>query len=757
MKPYTSIWLCAILSAASLAQDKPPNVPRFARRQKNIALGKPYKYSAVPAYRLTRNETDLLDLTDGSLSHRRNQKIWFDPKACAWKGESTVSIQLDLGAVEPIKEVAISLLGGAEQGSLKFPKQVELLVSHDAKNWRLAGRYRKRPPGQKASYPHYVPKEEGKAWTHALRFRTLKCAARYVGLKIHGDSSFIATDEMYVFRGYFPVAQAHALPKFEGEFVVHEFAPGRITAYFDTPTVYVSTNVQTYQALLCADDRANTKPPVKLRLDLPRGITLRRYMINTRYGGAHTDDPPSQEVTVGDQTYTRYKVATRGVKIRYWGHLFLASDWPDGKRGTMRLSAAAPDAEQPWEEYAIEAVRIDPVDRPKRVHVSVCWMTENFWIKWPGALEAMRAMGLTAVPFFPRHTFRDGKLAEGVFEARQRAAEMGFDILINESPIHRVRNLLKSDAEIGCQPPSRENKWMCPSYRGPHYQEEVEAIAQRFASLKPTWLIYDCEAFSGYKPEVSQNCTRCQKAFAASGLKDWQQFASEKGNEFYRDVDARIQQLVPGAQYQRGSYGVAPSRIYHGIWDMARLHPDLHQFAMPSIYRFRPVEVRDSVREQRQLLTTNDIVPWIQPGNLGQMPAEHVRCMLLESLLNGCRGVAYYTSDGFDAAKYDAMAQGIAVIRQIEDIVMDGQPLTGAQCSAKTVLLGGMAFGGKAALLVSDYDSPDGSEASVRLPARYRGGAAELTPDGPQNVSVVAGAIRTRFGPARARVYLLTQ
>jgi hypothetical protein len=60
-----------------------PVVPAFAQNRQNIAHGKPYTYNAVPNYRLTRNESDLTDLTDGSLSRRPGQKIWFDAKACA--------------------------------------------------------------------------------------------------------------------------------------------------------------------------------------------------------------------------------------------------------------------------------------------------------------------------------------------------------------------------------------------------------------------------------------------------------------------------------------------------------------------------------------------------------------------------------------------------------------------------------------------------------------------------------------------------
>ena len=754
---YVVTALAAAHVGAAPAQHGPAIVPSFAQRRNNIALGKPYTYNTAPFYRLTHNDTDLTDLTDGSLSHRRNQKIWFDRKACAWQGDSVVCIRLDLGAVEPIEEAAISLLGGAEQGGLKFPRQVDLLVSRDAVEWRLAGRFRKIADDAPGPCPFGVPKEEGKAWTFPLRFTGLKCAARYVGFKIEGDTAFIASDELYVFRGKFSPREARECERFQGSFGVHEFAPDRITVYFSKPTVYVSTNIQTYQTILCSDDRGDTKPRVTLRLDLPPGVELRRHMLNVRYGGACTDDPRRRSVMVDGKPYTRYEIETRGVRLKNWGHFFWTSDWAEGRRGALRISAASGQAVQPWEQYSIEAVRIDPVPQPKRIHVSVCWMPDLFWSKWPGCLEAMKTIGVTAMPFFPRYSYRDGKLKEGIGEALRDARNMGLEIIQNESPIHRLKGLLKDNPEIGCQPPSRKNRWTCPCYRGQQYLEEVEVIAQRFAALKPDWIIYDCEAYSGYSVAVSQACTRCREAFAQSGMTDWQRFACEKGNDFYRDVDKRIQEAVPGAKYERGSYGVMPSRVYHNIWDMKLLFPDLHQFAMPSIYRFRPVEIRAAVREQRQHIQTNDIIPWLQPGNLGEMPAEHVRCMLLEACLNGCRGATYYTSNGFDAADYKALSQAIAVLCQVEDIVRDGNPLTGASCGDKTVNIGGMALADKAVLLVSDYQSADRASSTVTLPKGFAGQVKELFPGPARIVRVADGQLRVTFGPERARVYLLVR
>ena len=98
----------------------------------NLARGKHYQFSRVPDYRLTIDEADLTDLTDGRLSQREDEKIWFERHAVAWQGDSGVHIVLDLEQVQKVGEVAPRILGGAEQNSLLFPRRVEVAVSEDS-------------------------------------------------------------------------------------------------------------------------------------------------------------------------------------------------------------------------------------------------------------------------------------------------------------------------------------------------------------------------------------------------------------------------------------------------------------------------------------------------------------------------------------------------------------------------------------------------------------------------------------------------
>jgi len=744
------------LCITGLAQEAPPRVPEFAEGRDNIALGKLYEFNAVPSYRYTRNETDQQDLTDGTLARKGLPRIWVEPDVCGWSGVSRVNIQVDLGKVQPIEEAAISLSGGKTAG-VAFPREVTLLVSHDAKRWQRVGRFRKQPAEAWDSCRFGVPEETGAPFAHQLRFRKLICAGRYVGFSIVPDGHFVSSDELYVFRGKFSAHGAKRYRKHKAEFVVHDFVPGGFSAYFSKRTIYVSNNVQTYQTLMGWDDRGETKEPVILRLDLPSGLSLRRAMLHERLGGAFVDAPSGTTVQVKGKAYTRHEVTMRRTWSPTWAYLFFATSWDEGHRDTVRISASSIGKEQRWEDYAIEAVTIEPVKPLERLQVSICWMQDLFWTKWPDGLKAVRSMGIPSISFFPRYSVRDGKLSDLSREGYDEARAAGFQIIHNSSPLHSLVPKLEEHPELLCQSDRKGVRWICPCYRGELYQEEVEAIAQRAALLRPNWLIYDCEMYSSFTVDVPKSCKRCRAQFKKSGAKDWQRFVCEQMTQFYRDIHGRIEELAPGTAFQSGAYDVFPGRVYQNVWDPTLLYPRYHQFFMPAIYVTDPREIGTRTREIRGRMAKSDIIPWLHPGNLGEMPAEYVRCGLLEACLNGSRGAAYYTHAGFDAADYKALAEAIAVLRQIEDIIVDGKPLKGMSCNTKSTNIGGMRLRGKAALFVSDYEQPDGGTAIVRLPGSKRLDIAELLPKGTRAVQRKGDRIRVVFGPERGRVFLLNR
>lgn len=754
------IILAALVAISAGAQERAARPFDLDDGQVNLALGRPYLYSAVPGYRLTANETDLQDLTDGELGYRADDKIWFDANAVAWYGEVAVNIQVDLGEVAPIGEIGIRLLGGAEQGGLKFPDGVIALVSDDARTWREVGRFNRRDPEDLARFG--VPAEEGKAYTYPLRFRDLRAAGRYVGYVIQGQTSFIASDELWVFRGDFELAGegtrfAEEGEPYTGDFLVHNFQPGGLTAFFPKPTVYACDNVQSYQAIHGYDNRPEeTKgKPCEIIVDLPEGVTLRRFLLNPRYGGATVDECETEPISDEGGSFTRHYVPTRGIGIADWGTLFLQTTWPDGQAGTVRLGCRWEGGVQAPEPYTIEALHLEPVTTPRRLHLSIAWMTQMFWQKWPDFLETYRACGFTAVPVFPRYAQADDARLAADLDAAHAA---GLQVADNESPLHAVWGQVKDFPEVACQLAAGPASWLCPSYRGALWQQEVEDIASRYARTGAEYLLYDCEVFSSWfgpagGNEGAKQCSRCQESHAAQGGGDWDAFIARQGAEFYRAVQERIAELAPGASFQAGAYDVVPSAFYHDIWDWDALYPDLLQFAMPSLYGFRPADIGDEVRQERALLPRSDIIPWLQPGDLGEISAETLRCILLEVLFNGGRGAAYYTQDGFDGADLRAVSDVAAMLAPVEDTIMDGSLLAGATCDVATARVSGVHDGERALVLVGEYESASPMTVTVMLPEGFRGEVRELTPLGSQPVAADDGRLTVALDEVRARAF----
>lgn len=744
--------MLAALTVALAAAQEPAGRPfELEDGQVNLALGRPYLYSAVPGYRLTTNETDLQDLTDGELGYRADDRIWFDANAVAWHGEASVHIQVDLGEVAPIGEIGIRLLGGAEQGGLRFPDGVIALVSDDARAWREVGRFSRLDPEDLARFG--VPPEEGEAYTYALRFRDLRAVGRYVGYVLQGQAAFIASDELWVLRGDFDVADAGPAEPYTGDFLVHSFQPGGVTAFFAKATVYACDNVQSYQSVQGYDNRpeGSSGTACELIVDLPAGVTLRRFLLNPRYGGATADEFATESIADEGGTFARHHVPTRGIGIPEWATLFLQTTWPDGQTGTVRLGCRWEGGMQEPEPYTIEAVHVEPVATPRRLHLSVAWMTQMLWQRWPDFVDTYRACGFTAVPVFPRYARTgDAQLAADLDAARAA----GLQIADVESPIHAIWAQAADFPEVACQLPDGPATWLCPSYRGELWQQEVEDLAVRYAATQAEYCLFDCEVFSRWRGgnEDARQCSRCQEAYAAQGG-DWDGFIVRQGAEFYRALRARIAELAPAARPQFGAYDVVPSTRYHDIWDFATLYPELHQFAMPVLYGFRPAPIGDEVRRERALMPRSDIIPWLQPGNMGEMPAETVRCILLEVLCNGGRGATYYTHSGFDGADLRAVADVAAMLAPVEDTIVDGAPLEGATCDLPTARISGVQDGERALVLVAEYETDGPVTVSVTLPTGWGGELVELTPQGPRPVPLADGKLVVTLDTLRARAY----
>ena len=478
----TCVALFAIASSNAIASD-----PRLAFIDGRTVLSteRSYQYSAEPAYKLTRDDADLKDLTDGRLSERPDEKIWFERHAVAWYGNHGVDIVIDLEKVAGIGEIAARFLGGREQNGLRFPRQVEVAVSSDDKTYHRIGLYRKLEDNARFG----VPDEKGKAWMHTLRFRDLKAHGRFVLIRVSFDGNFCAMDELFVLESQHP-SETDQLGPPTMRPVVFPFGPNRYTAY-PLKGDWFASGLETWTSIGGLNTLNDKKKKVTLILDLPPEVTLTSTMLNERYGGKPVPPPTPSNITVNGQAFRRYEIETRGLSERFWLYLFWKTDQPQGWSAPARISSRWDGGEQDPSTVMLHAVKIPKAQRPERYHISLDWMNQTFWTRKPDTvLAALDHCGFTAMPYFGMWAKKtDTVLLENLATARKR----GFDIIYNHSPMHDLEKMSKANPEVRCSLPDGKSGKLCPSYRGPLLKKHLDTIAEAYALMPAKWIILDCE------------------------------------------------------------------------------------------------------------------------------------------------------------------------------------------------------------------------------------------------------------------------
>ena len=666
----------------------------------NLLLGKELRYAPQPGYRLTTGATDSTDLTDGKFGERTDERIWFEPAAVCWQGPPAVTLFADLGGVQPIQSVVIRLLGGAEQGGLVFPDEVRVLLSDNGQDYDLVSARHKRGLDDLSATAFDLP-EERLAWVHNFQVPVGQ-KARYLAVQVAAQGQFMCADEVAAVKG------PDSLPDFKPAAVRRVVIVTSGVAF--TPVwgnLPVCQNLPLRARLLIQDARAGGSygKPCKVVLDLPETI---RFV-----SAGHTPT----EVEHQGRTFKRHLVDWRGEGTDF----YLQSLLPPGKTDVLYTygeSGAGPENERQvtWESLVIPPARV-----PKRLHVSLAWAdATGLFSVWPDYLAAQRHLGFNALGTFPRY-WRESDVPRYqaiLAEARQK----GFQIIVNESPA----GALEGDRK---QPETKsilaEGKFgdVCPAYRDQYYQKEQASFAQHTAWIQPDLIFYDIEAYWNGAQEAPR-CQRCLERFKAGNYKDWDAFRAAMGREMQVDMKAASERGLAAAgatrQVTYGSYRTEPiSPLNDGLFDFGTLYPELLQMAMPSLYvAGNQMAVAKSISANRATLPTNDIIPWLSTGCYGEYDPSHTRDMVLEVFANGARGVTYYWYGHFDAAHFKYHAEAVDLVAPIEDIFMDGKPLTGLRCSHEKIKVCGMGVGPEMAVLVSNYAgvSPD-TVVQVTIPA----------------------------------------
>ena len=739
----TAVMLAGVLSSSLGAQER-----------QSLASGHPVTYAPRPNYRLTaKGDTDHLDLTDGRLSERPGQAMWFESHCVGFSYAGLQELAVDLGSVQPIDEVAIRFQGGSPQAGICTPGWIDVLVSADGNQYFTVASYSRWEPSDSEAYN--VPRNEGKAWIHTFRFRGLDTAGRYVGVSFYG-AGLSVSDEMWVYAGEHAVDSARS----EGRPPAN-FSVARPHPYFHKPVVFFSTDIATPNTVgLIAPPDA--KPcEVTVDLDLPPGMVLSAGTL----GGVELAETAPTEVDEGGTHWTRRTFATTvKASTKTWGRIYLGGDWSPGRQGVLRFRMRGEDWARPWAMQPVRAVHIDPAPQPKQLVTGLAWWSLPATRAWPDSLAAFRHLGFNTVPVSAR--WLDGQLGEEGWAFLAVCRETGFRIMNIDSPFHHMIHKNKGRKEIYAQfEDGTFGAQLCPSYRGELYRAELERIAEQTARCGASFLSCDIELWNWRGPLDCERCTRCQADFAGSGIDDWAEWRLRKGEEIWRDLAAAVRRAAadhaaaggePVRDVEIGGYDFRPGKAYQHIWPLDRLYPDSMANSQVSIYTpLHPYHLEligDEVRADREKLPKSDVLPWLTPGDAGTFPGEMFTYALLECFANGARGLHFWSGRVWDTETLQAYARAIRIVAPVERVIVEGE-LLGEVRAEPEVRVSGMRLDSEAFLLVADYHLRGEKTVVVTLPVEQpltvvdlgRGTkVGRLRPDAP--------SFETMLGPARARV-----
>jgi len=149
------------------------------------------------------------------------------------------------------------------------------------------------------------------------------------------------------------------------------------------------------------------------------------------------------------------------------------------------------------------------------------------------------------------------------------------------------------------------------------------------------------------------------------------------------------------------------------------------------------------------------VLPWITPGDAGTFPGEAFRLALLECFVNGARGVYFWSGRVWDTETLAAFARAIRNIAPVEDVIVDGELLEGAEAAPK-IRISGMRHGGRIVVLAADYDLAQPGMIQLRLPVKRASQVIDLdTGERLGTMSESNPVLNLALGPARARLLMV--
>ncbi|MBO4345148.1 MAG: hypothetical protein J5833_05305, partial [Victivallales bacterium] len=173
-------------AAALMAQN---NVAPFVPKGENVALKKPYSFSASPSYWLCTDPDDRTQLTDGVYT---NGYFWTQKSTVGWNSRNAVLITIDLGETFPIGGFSYNTAFGV--AGVTMPEFIYVYVSEDKNDWQFVGDLFGKSVAERG-----MP-EKNTYMTYKAASNSMPCKGRHVCFVVKQNPlSFV--DEIEVLKG----------------------------------------------------------------------------------------------------------------------------------------------------------------------------------------------------------------------------------------------------------------------------------------------------------------------------------------------------------------------------------------------------------------------------------------------------------------------------------------------------------------------------------------------------------------------------
>ncbi|MBQ2820583.1 MAG: hypothetical protein IJF17_03240 [Thermoguttaceae bacterium] len=700
----------------------------------NLAAGKKVLLVPAPDYRLTVvGNTDSIDLTDGLLTTAHYDRLWFDSKCVGWYFADGLErfLLIDLETSQPIEKAVIRCLGGTSH-NFRYPKKFEVWVSNDGKDFFQTSAMEKLMPCEAAQADwerfYFLEENAEKYETRAYPFQlAVNAEARYVLLKITGATASVFSDELVLVK-----AKTKQNPRFNTAFSTppRQFPLDGVilsTRWHELGIVAGMEIPQHFQMTDLRDSSGSNTENVEMVIEVPQGI---------RVTAGNPDQIPPQWNVAGTPIQTDRRIPylrfVYPVEKRANGFLLPKLYFSLEKRVAAQkifpsviLYARCGGKEQFKTELPIRVETLPEIKPFQKLHVSLAWMGEKEQKEWPNFFENFRKLGFNAVSSFPRYWAKENEKNAANEAFLENARNAGFNVVMNESPLHVMMNGKADGNEIFCQDPAKPGKNLCPTYRGEAYQQEMDRVAECVRRTRPDFLFFDIECWHNAS-QSARNCQRCQKIFEEARKENpdltLEEFLFAQGREITADL---FRAAVCGSEKAGiplpvvGSYARQPARPHYAIERFEDTYPNSIHLAMPSLYvAGREKDVHKNIRENHILLQNRQIIPWLSAGCYGEFDPEMMEFMVLESFLNGARGITYYCFADFDTPlDFFFHAKALAQIRPYENLLANGK-LIEISGSNPNILYS--AFGNSSEFLLL-AGNPDGAlpEVSIKLPQSH--------------------------------------